>query len=173
MTATHRYQSHLVWAGSTAAGYRDYGRTHQVVTPPAAGQIEVSADPSFRGDPQLHNPEQLLLAAASSCQLLSFLALAARAGLDVVGYQDDAEAVMPAAAGRMRITQITLRPQIVVAAGTDLAQVRELADQAHVGCYIANTLNAEVLLEPAAEHVDDAVAAGRGLKYLAGDLFEE
>jgi organic hydroperoxide reductase OsmC/OhrA len=160
VATTHRYQSHLVWRGSTAAGYRGFSRAHRVVTPPAAAQIEVSADPSFRGDPQLQNPEQLLLAAASTCQLLSFLALAAQAGLDVVGYQDDAEAVMPATGERIRITQVTLRPQILVAAGTDITQVPELVDRAHDGCYIANTLNAEMVLEPAIAHAGNAVTAG-------------
>lgn len=157
MALTHLYRSQLVWSGSTAAGYRDYGRAHRVRTPPSTAHLDVSADPSFRGDPDLHNPEQLLLAAASSCQLLSFLALAAQAGIDVVGYEDDAEAVMPAAAERMRITQLRLRPRIRLAAGTDLEQVRRLVGAAHDGCYIANTLNAEVLVEPALEHAEGAV----------------
>lgn len=159
MASAHRYESHLVWGGSTSAGYAGYARAHRVVTPPADAELALSADASFAGNPELHNPEQLLLAAASSCQLLSFLALAARAGINVLAYQDDAEAQMPARRERMRITQITLRPQIVVAPGTDLAHVVDLVDQAHDGCYIANTLNANVVLEPAIEHVDGAVNA--------------
>jgi organic hydroperoxide reductase OsmC/OhrA len=147
MATTHHYRSHLAWTGSTAAGYRGYDRTHQVRTPPAPGDLRVSADPAFRGDPEVHNPEQLLLAAASSCQLLSFLALAARAGIDVLAYEDDAEAQMPAAIERMRITRVILRPRITVAAGTD-------HDQGHEGCYIANTLNAEMLIEPTIETAD-------------------
>jgi organic hydroperoxide reductase OsmC/OhrA len=156
MATTHRYQSQLVWTGSTGAGYRDYGRGHEVLTPPAGARLELSSDPAFRGDPQFQNPEQLLLAAASSCQLLSFLALAAQAGIDVREYQDDAEAQMPVTAGPMRITRVVLRPQITVAAGTDLGQVRELVGRAHDGCYVANTLNAEMLLEPTIVAVDVA-----------------
>ena len=148
MATIHRYRSQLSWTGSTAAGYRGYGRTHQVSTPPAAAGLELSADPAFRGDPEQQNPEQLLLAAASSCQLLSFLALAAQAGVDVQNYQDDAEAEMPTTAERMRITRITLRLRITVAAGTDLDLVRQLVERGHEGCYIANTLTADVLIEP-------------------------
>jgi peroxiredoxin-like protein len=159
MAATHTYQSSLVWSGSTGAGYRAYSRTHQVSTPPAAVEFEVSADASFGGDPHHLNPEQLLLAAASSCQLLSFLALAARAGVDVEHYEDDAEAIMPATRERMRISRIVLRPQIVVAAGTDLNQVAALVTAAHHSCYIANTLTADVRLEPAIEHSGQARAA--------------
>jgi organic hydroperoxide reductase OsmC/OhrA len=151
MAATHSYQSNLVWSGSTGGGYLDYSRAHQVSTPPAKVTLEVTADPAFRGDPDLINPEQLLLAAASSCQLLSFLALAARAGIDVVHYQDDAEAVMPVTRDPMRITAIVLRPKIVAAEGTDRIQLAELVTAAHETCYIANTLNAEVTIEPVFE----------------------
>lgn len=156
MSRVHRYQSHLMWRGSTGVGYADYGRSHQVLTPPAEAELELSADSAFRGDPALANPEQLLLAAASSCQLLSFLALAAQARIDVVAYDDDAEAVMPVGTSPMRITQVVLRPHIVVAPGVDLDQVRQLVAQAHDGCYIANSLNAEIVIDPRVEHVQDA-----------------
>ncbi len=108
----------------------------------------MSADAAFAGDSTQANPEQLLLAAASSCQLLSFLAVVAQAGVDVVAYEDNAEAVMPADSDPMRITRILLRPQVVVAIGTDLDQVHRLVHTSHQGCYIANTLAADVLLEP-------------------------
>ena len=108
-----------------------------------------------RGEARLQNPEQLLLAAASSCQLLSFLAVAARARIDVLAYDDAAEAVMPEDDLPMRITRITLRPHIVVAAGTDLDRVIRLVETAHNGCYIANTLTAQVVISPTVGHVDE------------------
>ena len=82
------------WDGSTAGGYDAYDRTHTVHLPPAEGALSVSADPAFLGDGRLVNPESLLLAAAASCQLLSFLAVAARARIAVTGYLDEARAVM-------------------------------------------------------------------------------
>lgn len=158
MARVHRYRSQLRWQGSTAVGYASYQRAHRVETPPSETEFRLSADAAFRGDPALPNPEQLLLAAASSCQLLSFLALAAQAGIDVVAYSDDAEAIMPAGRTPMRITQVVLRPRIVVAPGADLDQVRQLVEQAHDGCYIANSLTAEVVLDPAVEHVEEPVS---------------
>ncbi len=152
MPHTHRYESHLVWEGTTKAGYASYPREHQVETAAQDG-LRVSADQAFRGDPDLLNPEQLLLAAASSCQLLSFLAVAARAGVDVVGYQDDAEALMPVQRGPMRITEIILRPRIQVASEADDEQLRRMVEQGHEECYVANTLTAKVTLEPTIEHV--------------------
>ncbi|MEJ1089926.1 OsmC family protein [Microbacterium sp. Mu-80] len=134
----HTYSTDLDWSGSTGQGYHHYDRTHTVGLG-AAGSLTASADPAFRGQPELPNPEQLLLAAASSCQLLSFLAVAALAKVDIVGYADSAEAVMPADADPMRLTEITLRVD-VVARGTDEWTVRELLEAAHEQCYIANTL---------------------------------
>lgn len=146
--AIHRFRSELRWSGSTGEGYDVYDRGHRVDTPPAPAGLELSADPAFRGDAGRANPEQLLLAAASSCQLLSFLAFAARARIDVVAYEDAAEAVMPEDDPPMRITHITLRPRITVAAGSDLARVRRYVDRAHAACFIANTLNAGMTVEP-------------------------
>lgn len=144
----HRYECHLFWTGSTADGYASYNRDHQVKVPPAGDEISLSSDATFGGKAELANPEQLLLAAASSCQLLSFLAVAARAGVDVVGYEDDAEALMPEDSRPQRITRIILRPHVTVAAGTVGSQVLELLELGHRECYVANTLNAEVVIEP-------------------------
>ncbi|MBM9467571.1 OsmC family protein [Nakamurella leprariae] len=144
----HRFTSALRWSGSTAGGYRDYSRAHHVTLPPTDTRLTVTADAAFRGDAALPNPEQLLLAAAASCQLLSFLALAAVAGVDVLSYSDEAEAEMPVTREAMRITRIVLRPHIEVAEGTDTERVVAMVHQGHDECFIANTLNAEVVVEP-------------------------
>lgn len=154
MPHVHTYATTLTWAGSTAAGYRGYGRAHEVRMP-AGPELTVSADPSFRGDPGLVNPEQLVLAAASSCQMLSFLAEAARAGIDVRSYTDEAEAVMPVADQPMRLTRIVLRPRIGVAPGTDESEVLRLVDAGHHGCFIANSLRSEIVIEATIEQVGD------------------
>ncbi|MGD1052569.1 MAG: OsmC family protein [Candidatus Dormibacteria bacterium] len=143
----HRYRTELTWRGSTGGGYAAYDRTHQVDAPPAGVRLRMSADPAFRGNPELPNPEQLLLAAASSCQLLSFLSLVAREGIDVVSYEDSAEAVMPDDDKPVRITGITLRPRVVLASGA-AERVRALLVRAHHDCFIANSINAEITLEP-------------------------
>lgn len=152
MTDTHNYHATLAWQGSTAVGYETYNRNHHVTIPPADTELQLSSDVAFNGDERLANPEQLLLAAASSCQLLMFLAIAARSRVDVVAYQDDAEAVMPETGKATRITRITLRPRITVNVGTDLDRIRRMVERAHEGCFIANTLNAEIAIEAVIEH---------------------
>jgi organic hydroperoxide reductase OsmC/OhrA len=149
----HRYATRIEWSGSTSGGYKAYSRNHQAWAPPAEQPLALTSDPAFRGDPRLWNPELLLVAAASSCQLLSFLALAARAGVDVIAYRDEAEAEMREDEHPVGLTQIRLRPHIVVGPNTDLAEVNALVEAAHHECYIANSLRTPVTVEPAVETV--------------------
>lgn len=149
----HRYRATCAWSGSTGAGYDAYDRNHLGTAPPAATGIELSADPAFHGDPSLANPEQLLVLAATSCQLLSFLAVAARARVDVVAYEDRAEGLMPGTAHPIRITEIRLRPRIVVRRPATEERVRALVETAHRECFIANSLTSAVEVSPEVEVV--------------------
>jgi organic hydroperoxide reductase OsmC/OhrA len=148
--ATRRYETRLRWTGSTGLGWERYDRTHEVTAPPARQELRVTTGES-RGDPSILNPEQLLLSAASSCQALWFLHLAAKARLDVVEYVDAATALMPDDVEPVRITEITLRPRIVLAAVASEERVRKLVHTAHEHCFVANTLNAEMTIEPEIE----------------------
>jgi organic hydroperoxide reductase OsmC/OhrA len=147
----HTYSSHLVWEGSTLDGYHSYSRAHRIVAPPAATGLTLSADPRYRGDPTLLNPEQLLVMAASSCQLLSFLALAARHKLDIRSYADQARGYMTGDGRESRIGRIELSPTVRLGADGNAQQVQHverLLHEAHRGCYIANSLSAEVTVTP-------------------------
>jgi organic hydroperoxide reductase OsmC/OhrA len=147
---THRYESRLRWTGSTGAGYESYDRAHEAVAPPAEQSVRLTTGESL-GDPRLLNPEQLVVMAASSCQLLWFLHLAAKARIDVVGYEDQAEGVMPESDQPMRLTRIVLRPRIVVNGRAGEERVLKLVQLAHEHCYVANSLSTEVVLEPRIE----------------------
>lgn len=144
----HRYRTACTWQGSTAAGYDAYDRTHTASTEPATTALTLSGDPAFRGDVQHLNPEQLLVLAASSCQLLSFLAVAARARLDVTDYRDDAEGVMPEDDPPLRITRIVLRPVITVRGAVKESRLAHLCEVAHRECFIANSVSSEIVVEP-------------------------
>ncbi len=144
----HRYLATCKWHGSTGAGYEAYDRSHDVDALPAEATLALSSDPAFRGDATRLNPEQLLVMAASSCQLLSFLAVAARARVDVVDYQDITEGEMPEDDPPMRITRITLRPRITIRGEVAERRVRHLVEVAHRECFIANSLKTEVFVEP-------------------------
>jgi organic hydroperoxide reductase OsmC/OhrA len=139
-----RYTARIEWTGSTGLGWDGYDRTHRASAPPAEAEIAMTTGES-KGDPRLHNPEQLVVMAASSCQMLWFLHLAAKARIDVVEYTDDATGEMP----EDRLTRIVLRPRIVLASEASEHQVRRLVDLAHRECNIANSLRTEVVVEPA------------------------
>jgi organic hydroperoxide reductase OsmC/OhrA len=149
--AVHRYAARVTWDGSTAEGYEAYERAHTASAPPAQADLRLGSDPAFGGDADLLNPEQLLVLAASSCQLLSFLAVSARARLDVRSYRDEAEGVMDEGDPPARINRIVLRPRILLAAGPSEERVRGLCEKAHLQCFIANSLATEVVVEPAIE----------------------
>lgn len=106
--------------------------------------------PPPMSDPSAVDPEEALVAAVSSCHMLFFLAFAAKAGVVVDRYTDDAVGVMTRdERGRMAITSVTLRPEIVVS-GDELAAetLDELHHRAHEACYIANSIRATVTVAP-------------------------
>lgn len=141
----HRYDVHVQWSGSTGSGYDHYSREHAVTV---AGQFySMSSDPHFGGDSALRNPGQLLAMAASSCQLLSFLAVAARARLDVLSYEDHAVAVMTEGEGPTWVELIQLRPRIELAPGSRIDRIDRLIQIAHRECFIARTLRSGMRIE--------------------------
>lgn len=148
--ATNTYETRVSWTGSTGVGWEHYDRTHVGTAQGAAQEVRLTTGES-KGDPSILNPEQLLLMAASSCQMLWFLHLAAKARIDVMEYEDSATALMPTDKEPVRITEIALRPRIVVSAGATEARVHKLADMAHQHCFVANTLNAQMTLQPTVE----------------------
>jgi organic hydroperoxide reductase OsmC/OhrA len=148
--ATNTYETRLRWTGSTGAGWENYDRTHVGAAPGAAQEVRLTTGES-KGDPSILNPEQLLLMAASSCQMLWFLHLAAKARVDVVEYEDAATALMPTDQSPVRITEITLRPRILVSGDANEERVRKLADKAHEHCFVANSLNSQMTVQPTIE----------------------
>lgn len=143
MAKSHRYRLNLSWIGAQQGPNRDYAsysRTYRV-TIPGKPAFEGSSDPLFRGDPKLLNPEDLLVAALSSCHMLSYLALAARAGIAVLSYEDEAEGTVVLEGGGGRFTEVVLHPRVTLASGSDRAKAEALQEEAHEICFIANSVN--------------------------------
>jgi organic hydroperoxide reductase OsmC/OhrA len=101
-------------------------------------------------DPAAVDPEEALVAAASSCHMLFFLSIAAKRGHTIDSYRDHPIGTLGKDAdGKMAMTRITLRP-VIAFAGTALPGADEVAamhHEAHDKCYIANSLKTEVLVE--------------------------
>jgi organic hydroperoxide reductase OsmC/OhrA len=150
----HRYEAKVSWSRDGAA-FTDnrYHRAHEWsfdggVTVPASASPSVVRLPFSRAD--AIDPEEALVAAASSCHMLSFLFLAAKRGYVVDSYTDNAFGVMEAnAAGQRYISRITLRPAIAFGGERtpNPADLDALHHDAHSDCYIANSVKAEIVVE--------------------------
>lgn len=149
--AEHGYTTSLRWSGDRGEGtadYRSYGREHVIS---AAGKPDIagSADPMFRGDAERWNPEELLVAALSSCHLLMYLHLCADAGAVVVGYEDEASGIMTLGAdGGGEFREVVLRPRVTVLSADMIAAAAAQHERAHALCFIARSVNFPVRHEP-------------------------
>ena len=97
------------------------------------------------------DPEEMFVAALSSCHMLWFLSLAAARGHVVERYEDEAVGLMARnARGRMAMTVVTLRPQVSFepANAPDAAALAVLHHAAHEACFIANSVHSDVRCEP-------------------------
>lgn len=151
MTKQHTYNIALTWtgnAGTGTSGYRDYSRSH-LVSAHNKEAIRCSSDPVFRGDPSRYNPEELLLAALSSCHMLMYLHLCSVAGVVVSSYTDHATGLMSEDSnGSGVFTQVTLNPLITVANGAMIEKAMALHQKANTMCFIANSVNFPVHHRP-------------------------
>ncbi len=151
MTTSHRYAASIVWTGNSGtgtSGYRAYERAFEVRCP-GKPVILGSSDAAFRGDRGAHNPEDLLVASLSACHMLWYLHLCADAGIVVTAYSDAAEGTMlEGADGGGRFTEVVLRPRVALKPGSDAALAHQLHEAAHGKCFIANSVNFPVRVEP-------------------------
>lgn len=132
--------------GAPEFTYETYSRDHAWRFD---GGVEVagSAAPSYKGSPERVDPEEALVAAISSCHLLTFLALAARKRFVVERYDDEAVGFMEKnEAGKLAITRVELRPKIVFGgeAQPSADEIERLHHLAHENCFIANSVKTEV-----------------------------
>lgn len=134
--------------GSKDFSYETYSRDHKWSF---ANGIEVaaSAAPAFRGAPDRVDPEEAFVASIASCHMLTFLALAARKNILVERYHDHAVGLLEKNDdGRLAITRVTLRPEIDFGGEPpDAPGLARLHQQAHHGCFIANSVSTTITVE--------------------------
>ena len=140
------HPANLAWSGDTLV--QDYSRSAELTKPGGLAAIPVSSLPVFGGSAQRWNPEDLLAGTLAHCHMLTFLALASKARVQVLAYADRAEATLATEDRVSRVGRILLQPNIKVARGTDPAKVEELFHKAHKYCVIANSVTSEVVMEP-------------------------
>ena len=148
-----QFEAQVVWRrGAQPFLDQRYSRAHAwsfdggLTVPASSSPLSV---PLPMSDPAAVDPEEALVAAASSCHMLFFLSLAAQRGFVVDTYEDAAVGTLAKDAdGRLAMTRIALRPAIRFA-GTppDAAALAALHHAAHERCYVANSLKTEIVVE--------------------------
>ncbi len=145
------FRAQILWQGTPEATKANFSRDHRVIVP---GKLEASASsaPSFKGNKDLVNPEELLVSALASCQMLTYVYLCFQNNLPIRSYRDEVEGQLGKDAnGRTFVAKIKLLPQVVFGSAesqTMRATAIRLIREAHDQCFVANTLKTDVEIEP-------------------------
>jgi organic hydroperoxide reductase OsmC/OhrA len=157
MSTAHEYTAQIHWQRQGAV-FTDkrYSRGH-VWHFDGGVSVSASSSPQAVREPYsvaaAVDPEEAFVASISSCHMLWFLDIAARAGWVVDSYVDDAVGVMTAnAQGRLWVSMVKLRPRVSFAGDKqpDATEITRLHHMAHEECFIANSVRSEVRIEPVA-----------------------
>jgi organic hydroperoxide reductase OsmC/OhrA len=137
----------LTWNdGGKPFTYEAYPREHQIAFKDGQDTLTASASPAYKGDGRHGDPEDMLVAALSSCHMLSLLAICTKKKITVQSYEDDAVGYLENDGGKLWITRVILRPKVVSSA--DAATLEQVHHLAHEACFIANSVKTQVIVEP-------------------------
>ncbi|MDX2022471.1 MAG: OsmC family protein [Deltaproteobacteria bacterium] len=121
------------------------------------GGITVAASPTPAvvpapwSNPAAVDPEEAFVASLSSCHMLTFLFVAAKAGFEVLRYEDNAVGMLTKnERGVPWISDVELHPKIEFAGGKEPhgEQLEQLHHRAHDQCFIANSVKTNVSVVP-------------------------
>ena len=150
----HLFKAVLNWTSNKIqedSTKRIYSKSHQIIIE-GKPVLDVSAAKAFKGDPELYNPEDLLLSSLVSCHMMSYLYVCSQNGIEILEYSDNAEATLEVSPdGSGRFVEVVLNPKVKISNPdkTDLAL--ELHTKANQLCFIANSCNFPVLHEASCE----------------------
>ena len=149
MSQEHLFEGDLRWTGQ--ATERD-GKLHLVrrfdIEFPGKSPLTGSSPEVFHGDNRHHNPETLMVSSLMACHHLTYLAVCERSGIRIVSYADHGVGTLAMKDGRMRMVSVVLRPQVRIADPAQVHRAIELHEKAHANCFMSNSVNFEVRIEP-------------------------
>ncbi len=153
MKDEHEYRVEVEWAGNRGtgtSGYREYGR-ELLIRAEGKAALEGSADPTFHGDRDRWNPEELLVTALAQCHMLSYLHMALKSGVVVTAYRDEAIGTMKQEGLGGAFTEVTLHPVVTVQDASMVEAAMSAHAEAYKVCFIARSVNFPVHHEPVIE----------------------
>lgn len=134
--------------GDHEFAYEKYSRDHTLEFDNGA-TVKASSAPTYFGDPAGVDPEEMLVAALSSCHMLTFLAVAAKSGYVVERYEDHPVGFLEKnAEGRLAVTRASLHPRIEFGGDKrpDAPTIERMHAKAHANCFIANSVRTVVTI---------------------------
>ncbi|MDG2433336.1 OsmC family protein [Flavobacterium sp.] len=145
--------SWLLKEESTFATAKKYTKSHSVVIE-GKELLHVSAAKAFKGDPSLYNPEDLLLSSVVSCHMMSYLYVCQQNGIEILSYQDDAEATLEVLdTGGGRFIEVRLFPTVIVKEKEQIDLAIHLHVEANRLCFIANSCNFPIVHQASCEAI--------------------
>jgi organic hydroperoxide reductase OsmC/OhrA len=135
------FKVHAKWSAKDALDVFVNGKTHHVFIDDKQ-PLTMSAAKAFKGDASKYNPEDLLLAALSSCHMMSYFYVCAQNGVELIEYSDEAIGVLELNSdGSGAFSSVILHPKITVSKASMIEKAIELHSDANSLCFIANSCN--------------------------------
>lgn len=138
----HLFKVEVKWASSQnpeQSASKFYSKSHKIVIE-GKPILNVSAAKAFKGDPELYNPEDLLLSSLVSCHMMSYLYVCSQNGIEILEYSDNAEATLEVSPdGSGRFVTVTLNPEVKISNSSQIQLALDLHQKANQLCFIANS----------------------------------
>jgi len=138
--SAHAYKVSLTWKE---------GRTGELSSPELTDKLEVATPPNFaKGVEGIWSPEHLYTAAASSCLMTTFLAIAENFKLAFDSFACEANGVLDMVEGKYLMTEIQLKPLVGIRNEEDKEKALKVLEKSEKACLISNSIKAKVTMIP-------------------------
>ena len=133
------YENGIEWTGEKKGS----------LSVPGLPSLQVATPPEFNGHEGFWSPEHFFVAAVNACVMTTFLAIADASKLRFESYQAQATGRLEKPEGEgYRITEIIIRPTLVISQSKDLERAVRIVQKAEKHCLISNSIKAVVRVEP-------------------------
>jgi peroxiredoxin-like protein len=121
--------------------------------------IAAGAPPEFKGREENWSPEHLFVASMNSCYALTLLAIAEFSKVSVISLSSTARGKLEKVqGGGYQITEIVVKPRIVISSATDLARMPRILEKAKENCFVSNSIKSAITVEPEIFHQQTPVS---------------
>ncbi len=148
-TPTYFYETEIEWKGAKELQ----------ISSGKLPAIAAGAPPEFKGREGVWAPEHLFVASLNSCYMLTLLAIAEFSKIAIVSCSSSAKGKLEKVAGNgYQVTEIVVKPRVVIASANDLARLPRIFEKAKENCFISNSIKSAIKIEPEVFHQQTPVS---------------